>query len=114
MTVNIEKENKEGIHFIRVEGDIDAGSSIHLDSAFKEAIDNSESKIAVDLSNLNYISSAGLGVFVSYLAEFETKGISLTIFSVQEAVRQVFEILGLEKLIAVVDKESDAIAALNE
>ncbi|MEP5613178.1 MAG: STAS domain-containing protein [Cyclobacteriaceae bacterium] len=112
--VNIEIEKKEDIHFIRVTGDIDAGSSIHLDNAFKEGLETGESKIAVDLEGLVYISSAGLGVFVSYLDEFELKKIKLVLFGIQEAVRQVFDILGLEKLIDIAENEEGAIAKLNE
>ncbi len=111
--VNIEKEKKENIHFIRVSGEVDAGSSIHLDNAFKEVLEAGESHIAVDLSRLAYISSAGLGVFVSYLDEFELKKIKLVLFGVQETVRQVFDILGLEKLITIVENEDEAIEKLN-
>lgn len=111
--VNIEKEKKEDVHFIRVIGDVDAGSSIHLDNAFKEVIETGESKIAVDLSQLVYISSAGLGVFVSYLDEFELKKIDLVLFGIQETVRQVFDILGLEKLIDIEENEEGAIKKLN-
>lgn len=112
--VNIEKEKKESIHFIRVTGDVDAGSSIHLDNAFKEVLESGESKIAVDLQGLVYISSAGLGVFVSYLDEFELKKIELVLFGIQETVRQVFDILGLEKLIEIVENEAEAVKKLNE
>jgi anti-sigma B factor antagonist len=112
--VKIEKEKIENVHIIRVSGEIDAGSSIHLDSAFKEAIENGETKIAVDLLDLSYISSAGLGVFVSYLDEFESKGIKLLLFGIQETVHQVFEILGLGKLVNIVETENEAIQILNE
>ncbi|MEQ9402652.1 MAG: STAS domain-containing protein [Cyclobacteriaceae bacterium] len=112
--VKIETENKEGVHFIRVSGDIDAGSSIHLDNAFKNAADTGETKIAVDLSQLDYISSAGLGVFVSHLDEFGLKNIRLVLFGIQETVKQVFDILGLGKLINILEKEEEVVTALNE
>lgn len=112
--VNIEKEKKDNVHLIRVSGEVDAGSSIHLDNAFKEGLEAGESHIAVDLSQLAYISSAGLGVFVSYLDEFELKKIKLVLFGVQETVKQVFDILGLEKLITIAENEDEAIKKLNE
>ena len=112
--VNIKKENKDEVHFIHVEGDIDAGSSIHLDNAFKEAIESGEMKIAVNLAGLEYISSAGLGVFVSHLDEFNNAGINLVLFGIQETVKQVFDILGLEKIIAIVETEEQAVEKLNE
>ncbi|MEL7006626.1 MAG: STAS domain-containing protein [Bacteroidota bacterium] len=47
---------------------MDASSSIHLDNALQAAMESSKS-IVVDLSKLEYISSAGLGVFISYIEE---------------------------------------------
>ena len=112
--VEIKTEKQENIQFIYVDGDIDAGSSIHLDNAFKQAHDNGEGKVAVDLTRLNYISSAGLGVFISHLDEFKIEDIKLVIFGIQETVRQVFDILGLEKVINIKQTKEEAVAALNE
>lgn len=110
----IKTDKKSGIHFIGVEGEIDAGSSIYLDNALKEAVDNGEKKIAVDLNGLKYISSAGLGVFISHLDEFTTEKIKLVIFGVNETVKEVFTILGLEKLLLIVETEKEAIDSFNE
>ena len=112
--VEIKTEQKEDVHFIYVHGDIDASSSIHLDNAFKEAQESDFSKVAVDLSNLEYISSAGLGVFVSNLDEFNVQEMKLVLFGIRETVMQVFDILGLEKIMTIVANEAEAIATLNE
>lgn len=112
--VEITTEKKGDVLLIHIVGDIDAGSSIHLDNAFKEAAEAGEKKIAVDLAGLDYISSAGLGVFVSHLDEFQIDNIQFVIYGIQETVRQVFDILGLEKIIKILDREEEAIATLNE
>ncbi|MEP0986311.1 STAS domain-containing protein [Ekhidna sp.] len=112
--VDIKTDNNEGIHFIHVNGEIDAGSSIYLDDALKGAMENGEKKIVVDLSGLDYISSAGLGVFISHLDEFRLQKIRLTIFGINETVKQVFDILGLEKLLTIVENKEAAISSLNE
>ena len=93
--------------------DIDAGSSIHLDNAFKSAQETGEKKIAVDLTELDYISSAGLGVFISHLDEFQLSETALVLFGINETVKQVFDILGLEKLINIQEKEEEALEVLN-
>lgn len=110
----IRKEHKEGVHIISVFGEIDAGSSIYLDNAFKEALENNEKKIATNMSGLEYISSAGLGVFISHLEEFENNNVKLVLFGINEQVKQVFDILGLEKLLKIVSDEKDALAAFDE
>jgi anti-sigma B factor antagonist len=110
--VEIKTEQIDSVHIVRVTGDIDAGSSIYLDNAMKSAQELGQTKIAIDLTNLNYISSAGLGVFISHIDEFKSKEIKLVLFGINETVRQVFEILGLEKLISITEKENEAIDSL--
>ena len=111
---DITTDSNDGVHFITVNGEIDAGSSIYLDDALKAAMDNGEKKIVVDLSGLDYISSAGLGVFISHIDEFKLKNIELALFGINETVKQVFDILGLEKLLTIVDNKEAAINSFNE
>ena len=110
----ISTENKDGIHFISINGEIDAGSSIYLDDALKAAMENGEKKIVADLSGLNYISSAGLGVFISHLDEFKLQNIELALFGINDTVKQVFDILGLEKLLTIEETKEAAIQSFNE
>lgn len=110
--VEIIAEQIESIHLIRVTGDIDAGSSIHLDNAMKSAQEMGHTKIAIDLTHLDYISSAGLGVFISHIDEYSSKKIGLVLFGINETVKQVFEILGLEKLITITKTQNEAIESL--
>ena len=110
----IKTDKKKEIHFIRVVGEIDAGSSIYLDNALKEAVENDEKKIVADLTKLDYISSAGLGVFISHLDEFEIEKIKFVLYGINESVREVFSILGLEKLLEIVNTEEEAIDLFNE
>lgn len=105
----INSENKDGIHFIAVNGEIDAGSSIHLDNALKQAMENGEKKIVANLQGLDYISSAGLGVFISHIDEFKLQNIQMVIYGINDTVKQVFDILGLEKLLTIVESEEEAI-----
>lgn len=105
----INSENKDGIHFIAVNGEIDAGSSIHLDNALKQAMENGEKKIVANLQGLDYISSAGLGVFISHIDEFKLQNIQMVIYGINDTVKQVFDILGLEKLLTIVELEEEAI-----
>lgn len=110
----IKKHKKAAIHFIEVHGEIDAGSSILLDNAIKEAIEDNEKRIIMDLSGLKYISSAGLGVFISHLDEFKIQATQLVLFGINESVRQVFDILGLEKLLTIVTTEEEAMKSFHE
>lgn len=105
--------NKEGQNLlIKVSGEVDASSSIYLDSALEEAVGNQEQRIAVDCSDLNYISSAGLGVFMSYIQEFENGNVKMVLFGMNPKVKNTFEILGLDQLLKIADDKEQALALL--
>ena len=99
---------------IKVTGDVDASSSIELDNAIKQAVSDGLKKIMVNGQELHYISSAGLGVFMSYLQDFEKHNIKMALFGLNEKVENVFKILGLDQLIHLVDTEEEAKTHMNE
>ena len=111
--VDIKVEIEEHFQLIHVSGEIDASTSIELDNALKKSTESSEN-ILIDLSKLDYISSAGLGVFISYIEELKTKGITLIIFGLQEKVLEVFQILGLQHIMNISHNREEAIAQINE
>jgi anti-sigma B factor antagonist len=106
MRITTVKENE--YYLIAIEGDLDASSSIQLDQAIEEAVSKKETKIIVDCSQLEYISSAGLGVFMSYIQDFQANNISLVLCHLSEKVRNVFQILGLDELIKIVNTKEEA------
>lgn len=95
-------------YIITINGDVDASSSIHLDEAMSEAIKGAYSKILVDCSALNYISSAGLGVFMSYIEELKAKNIQMVLFGLSEKVENVFKVLGLDQLLNIQQNKDQA------
>ena len=106
MRITTVKENE--FYIIGIEGDLDASSSIQLDQAIEEAVSKNERKLIVDCSQLEYISSAGLGVFMSYIHDFQENNISLILCHLSEKVRNVFQILGLDELIKIVGTKEEA------
>lgn len=111
--IEIKKETENNYLIIFVEGEADASSSIHLDKAIREALDEGASHIIVDCTNLNYISSAGLGVFMSYIEEISEKSIDFILFGLSEKVFKVFGILGLDQLLKIKENKEEAVAAID-
>lgn len=111
--VEIKVKKEDNYQLITVHGEVDASSSIELDKALSNA-SNQANKILVDLTGLAYISSAGLGVFISYLEELKAKNIRMILIKMQPAVAEVFQILGLQNLITITDTKEEGIKLLNE
>lgn len=97
---------------ITILGEIDASSSITLDNELEAAFQSEEKNILLNLEGLNYISSAGLGVFIARLEEVSTKSINLIFYGLQENVKQVFALLGLEDLLNIHPTRTEAIESI--
>jgi anti-sigma B factor antagonist len=112
--IEITSRKEDNAYIIVIDGDVDASSSIYLDKAITQAIEEDQKNILIDCRKLNYISSAGLGVFMSYIQDFESKNINLVIFGLSEKVKNVFQILGLDQLLQIEDSEHKAKLAIND
>lgn len=101
------KENNHDI--LLLEGEVDASNSVELDSSIQQLSEEGATVILVDASGLEYISSAGLGVFMSYLEDFQERNVKMVIFGLKEKVHQVFVILGLDKLMNIKKSKEEAL-----
>ena len=86
-------------------GEIDAHSSILLDEKLQEVIDAGSLQLHIDCSQLDNISSAGLGVIISKLDLIQEKQGKLILSRPNPTVMEVFELLGLNQLMKIVEDE---------
>jgi anti-sigma B factor antagonist len=112
--VQIETVKEDEITILSINGEVDASSSIQLDESLGAVVMNGDPKILIDCSGLNYISSAGLGVFMSYIEEVNIRNIKMALFGLNDKVMNVFDILGLDQLLTIVKTKEEAISKINE
>jgi anti-sigma B factor antagonist len=93
---------------VAISGELDASSSIMLDNAFETIMAGPPKTILVDCTELRYISSPGLGVFVSRLGDCEQRGVRLGLFGMSEKISKVFNILGLDQLLVIAPTKHEA------
>ncbi len=106
--IHIKRLQEDGADIIALIGEIDASSSIELDLAIAKSVGEGFSDILIDCSSLEYISSAGLGVFMSYIEEFKDKKINMVLYGMSEKVANTFEILGLHELLKIAKDKAEA------
>ena len=106
MEIHVESVND--ILHIRIIGELDANSSIELDEVIKKAIAEGKARMMVDCRELRYISSAGLGVFISHLDNVRNLGGRFVFHNMSVGVFSIFEILGLHNMIDIVNEQVEA------
>lgn len=107
LTIDTKHEAEHDI--LLLSGEVDASNSVILDEAIQELVTGGSKSILVNGAKLEYISSAGLGVFMSYLEDFQEAGIKLKIYSLSDRVFEVFQILGLDQLIGIYPDKKTAL-----
>lgn len=112
--VHIKRLQESGNDIIAIIGEIDASSSIELDLTIAKSVGEGFTKILVDCSALEYISSAGLGVFMSYIEEFQDKNVKMVLFGMKEKVANTFTILGLADLLHIRMSKDEAKKLVDE
>lgn len=106
--ISIETQKENGHDLLILRGEVDASNSVLLDEAIQKLINDGSKSILVDGQGLEYISSAGLGVFMSYLEDLQERDIDLKIYSLTPRVYEVFKILGLDQLIPILPDKTAA------
>ncbi|MEO5976119.1 MAG: STAS domain-containing protein [Chryseolinea sp.] len=112
--IHIKRLQEDGADLIVLIGEIDASSSIELDLAIAKSVGEGFSKILIDCGSLEYISSAGLGVFMSYIEEFKDRNIKMVLFGMSDKVANTFSILGLNELLQIGKDKVEAKQIVNE
>lgn len=112
--IHIKRLQEDGTDVIALIGEIDASSSIELDLAIAKSVGEGFTKILVDCNSLEYISSAGLGVFMSYIEEFKDQSIRMVLFGMNDKVANTFEILGLNELLQIGKDKGQAKKMIDE
>jgi anti-sigma B factor antagonist len=106
--MEIDTHIEKGNYLIALRGELDASSSILLDDSIRDGLAKNPLSIQVDCAGLRYISSAGLGVFISHLQELQAKAIPLVLFALRQPVANVFQVLGLDALLPILPDQEHA------
>ena len=106
----IEEEWVEDITILNLQGLIDSGTAQVLEDKFTELASKDNVRIIVDLMNVDYISSAGWGIFVGEIKGFRKRDGDIKLAAMRPDVREVFDLLEFHSLIEPFESREEALA----
>lgn len=86
----------------KLTGNLTSSTSSELEKKIFDAIDHGTRNIILDFKDLEYISSAGLRVVVKTTKNLKQSEGALVLCSMQDYVREVFEIAGFDSFLTIV------------
>ncbi len=108
-------ELKDKILFIRLQGDLIASADTRQ---MVEEADSTKSMnvllCAIDLSNVRFMDSSGMGVLVSLLTKFRNRGGELVLIKPSDHIRKLLIVTKLNAIFTVAENDSFAAEYLKE
>ena len=101
-----------GYAVLSVAGDVDAGTEQDFRDALTSVLTHGVLRIVVDLSRVDFMSSAGIGVVMGVRRVLSDAGGSVVLASPHGQVAQVLSMTGVAEVIPVTASLDDAVAAL--
>jgi anti-sigma B factor antagonist len=108
--VSVERAGvNNNIAIIKVGGYIDTTTSAELEHSLESLLKTGMNKIIIDLGNVDYISSAGWGIFISEIKGIRERGGDLKLVRMIPDVYEVFELLEFHYILKAFDSIEEAI-----
>ncbi|MCG3198042.1 MAG: STAS domain-containing protein [Candidatus Omnitrophica bacterium] len=105
------KVDSISVQKVRISGYLDSSTFPQLQELLDSLLRQGNHFYLLDLENLDYISSAGLGVLMGILREVREKEGDLKIVNMSEKIERVFYLLGFSRLMKVYSSEEEALQA---
>ena len=100
MTITIIEEN--GGYTARFDGRLDTPSAIKAQQDITPLMENANKEITLDCTQLDYISSSGLRLFLALRKETTAKGGKVIIKNINDEIKKVFMMTGFFNLFQIV------------
>jgi anti-anti-sigma factor len=107
--MHIGEERTEGTVILGLSGRLDATTAKMFEERILGVIGSAAPRLVVDLAQLEYISSAGLRVLLLAAKRLAGTERKMVLCSLQEQVRQVFDIAGFSAIFSIYNLREDAI-----
>ena len=110
--MDISEDRKAGAVVLALSGKLDATTAKPSEEKIIGVINSGTQRLVVDLSQLEYISSSGLRVFLLAAKRLQSTDGKIVLCSMKDHVRQVFDLAGFSSILAIYGSRDEAIQGL--
>jgi anti-anti-sigma factor len=107
--LDVEFEEVEGKLLVRLEGRLSAVTAPRLEVRLASLLGEKGPHMRVDLSLLEYMSSAGLRVCLAFSKRCLSLGGEMVFFSLSDSVKEVVQMAGFDKILLLCPNEQEAL-----
>lgn len=104
--------NGDSVAVINVQGEVDVYTAPKLREEIHKQLDQGATKIVVDLTNVAYMDSSGLGVLIGALKRAREENGDLVVASPNPRISRILDVTGLSKIFNVQADTQQAVGTL--
>lgn len=108
--MDMELSDVGDVRKIALSGRLDSEGVDIIETRFSAAIVPAGKNAVVDMTEVAFLASLGIRMFISTTRALSWKGAKLALFGASPAVMEIIETMGLDDIVPVAPSESEAIA----
>ena len=107
--MEIKLRESDNVKIVELIGSLDTNTAPEAELYLAKLLDEGESNILLTLENLDYISSAGLRVFLGTAKRIKSVGGKFELCYLNETVQEIFDMSGFSTILNVYKNENEAL-----
>ncbi len=105
----VSDSEQPGVLVLHARGEIDVATSPELHELLVAVIERAPQLVIVDLTEVSFIDSTGLGVLVGAVRDVRAGGGDMRLVVTQPQIIKLLELTGLDEVFSVVSNTRDAV-----
>ena len=99
LSINANNNTETGVWEFSLVGEVDISNAHYFRKQLETALAEVRQSITIDLAELNYIDSTGLGVIIGVYGSVKKDGLSVKVLNPRDNVKKLLVISGLDKIL---------------
>ena len=107
--MDISEDRNADAVIVALSGKLDATSAKKFEDKILSLINSGAQRLVVDLSQLDYVSSSGLRVFLVAAKRLQPTDGKFALCGMQDHIRQLFDLAGLSSILSIYGSRAEAV-----
>ena len=99
LSINANSSEEKSVWEFNLVGEVDISNAHYFKKQLEVALKEKKQNITIDLSELTYIDSTGLGVIIGVYGTIKKDGLSIKVLNPRDNVKKLLNISGLDKIL---------------
>ncbi len=112
--MKVQREEKDGVVVLRLEGKLMGGPDADvIHAAVKEAISQGKRNVLIDLADVSWVNSTGLGILITNYTTLKQNEGMLKLVNVSKRIESILMVTKLNTVFESFSSETDALASFS-